>query len=85
MAFWRFYKAPEVHNSNAELYILDGNYQCVYPMIGTGIAARRQFVHNVPQNIQSVSLAVMAGYGGLAQGQFALQPLSDPYHGGMAT
>lgn len=85
MALWRFFKAPEVHNTNTGLYALDANYQVQKPMLGSGIAARRIFAHTAPANLQVASLTVQTGYGGLAQGQVALQPLSDPYHGGMAT
>lgn len=51
------------------------------PAIGPAIGASFMFRMFAVQNYQSVSMAALTGLGGVAQGQSALQPLSNPWQG----
>lgn len=51
------------------------------PMIGPAIAARFQFasIFSTPAYSQGNAVVWLNGVGGVAHGQSALQPLSNPY------
>lgn len=52
-----------------------------HPLIGPAIGYAFRWNNFEPQNVQTASITVNTGLGGLAQGQIVGQPLSDPYNG----
>ncbi len=80
MGFWHFVKATKLPTPGAMQYGLETNNQFANNTIGSAIGRARQFRVTFPTNYQGVSVASLTGLGGLAQGQIALQSLSDPYN-----
>ena len=79
--FYQFAYATQMRTPGAMAYGFESEMLCLRPMIGPAIAARLQFASLMPvsQNYQQYAVNWLAGLSGVAHGQSALQPLSNPY------
>jgi hypothetical protein len=78
--FYQFVAATQMPTPGAMEYGFESEMLAWRPVIGPAIAARFQFrtLQN-PQAMQNVAVWWTTGLGGLAHGQSALQPLSNPW------
>ena len=82
MGIWHYARGTKIPTPGAMEYALLDNVVADKPWIGPAIGFLRQFRSFNPQNTQDTSQSVLTGVGGLAHGQSALQPLSNPYQNG---
>ncbi len=74
--------ANKLPTPGAMAYAYDINSRAQKPLIGPGIGVRRPMRATVPAGQQFYRMSWVSGLGGLASGNFVLQPLIDPYRSG---
>lgn len=83
LPFFQFIRASQMPTAGAMEYGFESEMLAFRPMIGPAIGARFMFrslrAPGNPQSYQASTTNWFTGLGGLAQGQVALQPLSNPY------
>jgi hypothetical protein len=85
-AFYQFVKATLSPTPGAMEYGFESEMLAFRPLLGPGIAFRRQLssiggMGPQGQNYQINAMNWLAGLSGVNHGQIVLQPLSDPYGG----
>jgi hypothetical protein len=81
--YFSFIHGDQIPTPGAMAYSNESQRLVMRPFIGSAVGQSLQFriLNNVFPLHKKHGYAVQTGLGGLASGQIALQPLSDPYNG----